>query len=127
MADITPLGASRSGARRYAELDPSVPHRLAAGLRELQRLTGVGLGTIRTSIARGGLTITVADRLAIGLGQHPAALWPSWYEVVAADDALNEASRQARWRAARLDDDAKARLADVVGRGVASDARRRTA
>jgi len=46
----------------------------------LASLIGTGRSTIY-KWRREGVTIETADRIAIGLGLHPSALWLEWYRL----------------------------------------------
>jgi hypothetical protein len=65
-------------------LEPLVA-RCGGNVSELARAVRVG----RTQLAhwrRDGVPIDSADRLACGLGRHPAEVWPEWYHLIALTD-----------------------------------------
>ena len=65
-----------------ATFDPSpILDRFAGNKdRDTADILGVGVHTVRSwRTGRRRIKATAADRLAVGLGLHPAELWPEWW------------------------------------------------
>jgi hypothetical protein len=74
-------GGSRPGdIANQTRFDAAPLLRLVDGnVSELARRTGASRSNLARDIAEhGGFTLYTADRLAVGLGEHPLTLWPSW-------------------------------------------------
>lgn len=74
-------GAASRARREGMSVDAALAAKLGYTTRELQHV----LCTSR--LHREGLTLTMADRLSIRLGHHPANVWgDAWWDAVAVAD-----------------------------------------
>lgn len=75
----------RNGGRRSGEHFPLAPLFAAActtAPSAVARRAGINAShdTIRRWLAT-GLTTSMADRMAVGLGCHPGDIWPEWWDL----------------------------------------------
>jgi hypothetical protein len=73
-----PFGPIERLAVAKADIGPLNDGEIAAQL-------GIARGNVYY-YRKAGLTLNMADRLAIGMGLHPILVWPEWLDVVAAFD-----------------------------------------